>query len=138
MSERDRPQTTLLRLAAFIIDALAGALALIIPATLLSYGVAWYGASSKTITLVWWGALLLLILTLLLRDGIRGRSHGKRIMGLRLDTADGRPCGYGRSLLRNLPLIVPGWNVIELVLLAFSKGSRRTGDRMAGTTVIEE
>lgn len=129
---------TLLRLAAFVVDALVLSLLLIVPASLVSYGVAWVGASLKAITLVWWGALLILFIALLLRDGYRGRSMGKRLFGLKIEIAGGGKCGYGRSVVRNLPLIVPGWNLVEVWFVLFSRSRRRTGDRMARTSVVEE
>lgn len=128
-------QTTLLRIAAFLVDALLIALILILPATIVSYGMTWT-ATPKGIQLVWWTALGILIFALLIRDGIRGRSIGKHLLGLRLVTGSGKPCGYFRSIVRNLPLIVPLWNVVELVMVVF--GSSRTGDRIARTLVTEE
>ncbi|HEX8151902.1 MAG TPA: RDD family protein [Thermoanaerobaculia bacterium] len=128
-------QTTLLRIAAFLVDALLIALMLILPATIISYGMTWT-ATPKGIHLVWWAALGILIFALLIRDGIRGRSIGKHLLGLRLVTGSGKPCGYFRSVIRNLPLIVPLWNVVELVMVVF--GRSRTGDRIARTLVTEE
>lgn len=48
----------------------------------------------------------------------------------------GEGCGYARSLLRNFPLVIPGWNVLEVMLVLL--GRNRTGDRLAKTTVTEE
>lgn len=131
----DGPQTRLLRIAAFLVDALSLSLLLILPASAVSYGMTWT-TTPKGIQLVWWGALGVLMLSMLLRDGFRGRSMGKHLLGLRIVTSRGDGCGYGRSLLRNLPLIVPVWNFVEVVLVLL--GKPRTGDRLAGTTVTEE
>ena len=98
--------------------------------------MAYIGGSVKIIQIVWWVALGILIVAILLRDGFRGRSLGKRVLGLRMITPRGDRCGYFRSILRNLPLIVPGWNLIEVVLVL--AGRSRTGDRLARTTVTEE
>jgi len=130
------PQTTLLRIAAFLVDALTISLILILPASAVSYAMAYVGGSIKTIQIVWWVALGTLIISILFRDGFRGRSLGKQVLGLRLITPGGKRCGYFRSILRNLPLIVPGWNLIEVVLVL--AGRSRTGDRLAATTVAEE
>jgi uncharacterized RDD family membrane protein YckC len=132
----DTSQTTLLRIAAFLVDALSLSLVLMLPSALLSYGLAWIGGSVKAISLVWFVSLGILTLGLLIRDGFHGRSLGKQLLGLRLLTPRGEGCGYGRSLARNLPLIVPGWNLIEAVMVA--GGHQRTGDRIARTTVAEE
>ncbi len=129
-------QTILLRIAAFLVDAVTIAIVLILPASLVSYALAWIGGSVKGIQIVWWVALATLILSILIRDGIRGRSVGKQLLGLRLTTRSGGRCGYFRSIVRNLPLIVPLWNMIEVGFVL--AGKPRTGDRIAGTAVSEE
>ncbi|HEX7153241.1 MAG TPA: RDD family protein [Thermoanaerobaculia bacterium] len=132
----DSSQTTLLRIAAFLVDALSISILLVLPASIVSYAMAWIGGSVKAIQIVWWVALAILLFGILIRDGVRGRSMGKHVLGLRLLTPRGEGCSYPRSLLRNLPLVVPGWNVIEVALVAI--GRPRTGDRIARTTVTEE
>jgi uncharacterized RDD family membrane protein YckC len=129
-------QTTLLRVAAFIVDALTIAILLVLPASGISYAMAWIGGSVKGIQLVWWVALGIIMVAILLRDGFRGRSIGKQLLGLRMITPRGERCGYARSVIRNVPLIVPLWNVVELVLVVI--GKPRTGDRIARTQVAEE
>lgn len=131
----DSSQTRLLRIAAFLVDALSISLILILPGAVVSYAMTWTG-SPRWIQLVWWAALLILMVAMLLRDGFRGRSLGKHLLGLRLLTPRGEHCGWGRSIVRNLPLIVPVWNLVELVLVLL--GKPRTGDRIAKTTVTEE
>lgn len=132
----DSPQTILLRIAAFLVDALSISVLLILPASAVSYALAWIGGSVKAIQIVWWVVLGILVLVMLVRDGIRGRSFGKQLLGLRLITPRGEGCGWFRSLVRNLPLIVPLWNVAEVALVIL--GRPRTGDRLAKTTVTEE
>jgi uncharacterized RDD family membrane protein YckC len=131
----DNSQTKLLRIAAFLVDALSIALLLILPTSAVSYAMTWT-TSPKGIQLVWWAALAILMLAMLLRDGFRRRSIGKQLLGLRLLTPKGEGCGYGRSLLRNFPLVIPGWNLLEVMLVIL--GRARTGDRLAKTTVTEE
>jgi uncharacterized RDD family membrane protein YckC len=131
----DNSQTRLLRIAAFLVDALSIAIVLILPASAVSYAMTWT-TSPKGIQLVWWAALAILMLALLLRDGFRRRSIGKQLLGLRVMTPKGEGCGYFRSIIRNLPLVIPGWNLLEVVLVL--AGKSRTGDRLAKTTVTEE
>jgi uncharacterized RDD family membrane protein YckC len=131
----DSSQTKLLRVAAFLVDALIMAIILILPASAVSYGMTW-AASPKGIQMVWWAALAILMVAMLFRDGFRGRSVGKHLLGLRLLTPRGEGCGYGRSLVRNLPLLLPVWNLLEVILILL--GKPRTGDRIARTTVTEE
>jgi uncharacterized RDD family membrane protein YckC len=132
----DGSQTTLLRIAAFLVDALSISLLLVLPAALLSYTLAWIGGEIKAIQIVWYVALAIVIIAMLFRDGWRGRSLGKQILGLRLITPNDRPCGYFRSLVRNFGLVVPGWNLVEVVLVI--AGKRRLGDKIAKTIVTEE
>ena len=129
-------QTTLLRVAAFLVDAVTMAVILILPATIISYTLAWVGGAMQAIAIVWVTALALLMIGLLFRDGYRGRSIGKQMLGLRLLTPRGEGCGYGRSVVRNLPLIIPVWNLLEAGLVI--AGRPRTGDRIARTMVTEE
>jgi uncharacterized RDD family membrane protein YckC len=132
----DISQTTLLRIAAFLVDALCMSIVLILPCSIISYALAWFGGAVRAIAIVWLVALALLVVGLLLRDGYRGRSFGKQLLGLRVMTPGGQGCGYGRSVIRNIPLIVPLWNVVEAVLVV--AGRARTGDRLARTQVTEE
>ena len=131
----DSSQTKLLRIAAFLVDALSISILLILPASAISYGMTW-STSPKGIQIVWWAALAVLMVAMLFRDGFRGRSIGKQLLGLRLVTPRGEGCGYGRSLIRNLPLVIPVWNFIEVLLVLL--GKPRTGDRIANTSVTEE
>ena len=131
-----RSQTTLLRIGAFLVDALILSLILILPTSAVSYATAWIGGSVNAIQIVWWAALAVLLAGLLGRDGYKGRSIGKHLLGLRLVTPNGGQCGYGRSVVRNFPLIVPVWNFLEVALVL--AGRPRTGDRIAHTTVTEE
>lgn len=131
----DSSQTKLLRIAAFLVDALSISLILILPASTVSYAMTWT-TSPKGIQLVWWAALAVLMVAMLLRDGFRRRSVGKQLLGLRLITPKGDGCGYGRSIVRNIPLVIPGWNLLEVILIV--AGKPRTGDRIARTTVTEE
>lgn len=131
----ESPQTRLLRIAAFLVDALSFALALILPASIVSYALT-FASTPKGIQMVWLAALAILILGMLFRDGYRGRSMGKQILGLRLLTPKGEGCSYGRSAARNVTLIIPILNLAEVILVI--AGKPRVGDRIAGTTVTEE
>ena len=80
---------------------------------------------------------------LLTRDALpflNGQSIGKKVLNLRAVKKDGRHLtdDYGSSVLRNLPLVFPLFQVIELVFLWVSQDSRRIGDQFADTKVIKE
>jgi uncharacterized RDD family membrane protein YckC len=131
-------QTLLLRLAAFCVDGLIFALTLIVPASVISYSIVFFASGMKGIPLVWWTTIFIFFLCLLFRDGWRGRSPGKRLLGLRVQLRNGGSCGYARSLARNFMLIVPLWNLLEVWMVLFAREGRRTGDRIAATTIVEE
>ena len=133
---REMSQTTLLRIGAFLTDALTISILLVLPSSIASYAMAWIGGSARAIQLVWYIALAILIVAILLRDGYHGRSPGKRLLGLRIVTPKGDGCSYPRSVIRNLPLVIAGWNLVELFLVL--RGRARTGDKIARTTVAEE
>lgn len=80
---------------------------------------------------------------LLFKDGNKkGRSRGKRVMGLMVVSLHtGKPCGKGRSFLRNFILFIPYINImfllIEFISVVSSPQGKRLGDIMAGTQVIK-
>ena len=131
----DTSQTTLLRIAAFLVDALSLSIVLILPCSIISYAFASV-EYQKAVLIVWLIAGAILSVGLLIRDGYRGRSIGKQLLGLRVITPRGDGCGWGRSIVRNLPIIIPGWNLVEAGFVF--AGKARTGDRIARTTVTEE
>src|SRR5438552_3937909 len=97
----DTSQTTLLRIAAFLVDALSLSIVLILPGALISYVLASL-EYQKGVTIVWLAAVAILSAGLLIRDGFHGRSFGKQLLGLRVVTPKGDGCGWGRSLVRNI------------------------------------
>jgi len=133
MSEEPRRAGLLLRTAAKILDLiLIAAVIEVIPRAGFFAGLAY----------------------LLLGDGLfDGRSLGKKLIRLKVVSADAlQPCTFRESLLRNSTLglgyflwLIPwiGWialpviAAVEFVLILGNKESRRLGDEIAGTTVIE-
>jgi uncharacterized RDD family membrane protein YckC len=70
-----------------------------------------------------------------------GRTPGKRWLNLRVLMADGRPIGWGPSLIRNLLRVVdglPGAYTVGLVCLLMTRDFQRIGDLVAGTLVVHE
>jgi uncharacterized RDD family membrane protein YckC len=126
-------QTTLLRIAAFLVDALCLSVLLILPASVISYGLAWVGGAIKAIQIVWFVAIGILGIGMLLRDGYKGRSLGKQMLGLRIVTPAGEGCGWGRSVVRNFWLLL-----FPVEIFFVLRGRQRVGDRVARTTVTQE
>jgi uncharacterized RDD family membrane protein YckC len=89
---------------------------------------AWY-----LVVLGWW-----LLMTWM--EGRYGWTPGKAAFGIRVvrDTT-GEPCGFGKSVIRNLMWIVDGFcfGVVAIVTASGSPGHRRLGDRAAGTLVVD-
>lgn len=85
---------------------------------------------------VYRAAQLLFVVLFLLRD-VRGASPGKLLLGLSVARPDGRPLRPLDSVLRNLPLLLPGLNLYEAAAVARRPDARRLGDRLAGTSVGE-
>ena len=75
-------------------------------------------------------------LLVLFRDAAGG-SPGKKLFGLRLVQKGGSGSGPAASLARNLTLLVPGWNLIEIASVIRRRDGRRPGDKLAGTTLVE-
>ena len=86
------------------------------------------------IVLIVLGVLFALLYTLL-ADGLEGgQSVGKRMVGIRVVSADtGAPCTFGQSFLRNLLLAFLG--PIDWIFI-FGERHQRLGDKAAGTIVI--
>lgn len=74
----------------------------------------------------------------LVRDA-GGASIGKRIMGLRVVKYDNldRPATLTQSILRNVTLLIPLVNILDVVYAFTDPKGRRVGDRAAGTFLTE-
>ena len=68
-----------------------------------------------------------------------GAALGKRAMGLRVVSArDGvTPVTYGQALVRNVALLIPFFNLVDLTVPYRDPLCRRYGDRWAKTRVVE-
>lgn len=70
-----------------------------------------------------------------------GRTPGKRWTGLRVVKVGGTPVGFVASALRNLLRIVdalPGFYLVGILAVLFTRNNQRLGDLAAGTIVIRE
>jgi len=82
-----------------------------------------------------WLLSVVLLILFILKDGVRGRSLGKLITGLRVvDSDDNTPVGFGQSFKRNLCLIIP---IVPIIVAFQIHGSGyRWGDGWANSRVI--
>lgn len=68
-----------------------------------------------------------------------GQTPGKRLVGLRVICADGRPVTFTEALIRNLVRLIdflPGFYGIGVVVMFTQRHWRRLGDLAAGTLVV--
>jgi len=125
-----------MRAAAFGIDLILVAGVPLLLASAIILGVHAASPASAGLDAGFRAAQAVAMFLFLLRDA-DGGSLGKRLFGLRLVRRGGAAAGPLQSLLRNLTLLVPGWNLIELVSLIRRRDGRRPGDRLAGTALVE-
>ncbi len=126
-----------LRAAAFGLDLICLAGGPLLVATVVVFLVVLFAPEPPAgLPGVFRAAQLLFVVLFLLRDA-RGASPGKHLLGLSVVRAGGGRAGPIESILRNLPLLVPGLNLLEAAAVARRPDSRRLGDRLAGTTVGE-
>ncbi|MFB6138571.1 MAG: RDD family protein [Halobacteriaceae archaeon] len=72
-------------------------------------------------------------------EGRRGQTVGKLVLGLGVVRMNGRPCGFRRSLIRNLirPIdFLPAGYAVGLASMVATEYDRRLGDLAAGTVVV--
>ena len=139
-----------LRLARLASRGLAFALDVLIQAVLwlvFTLIVLWAGVHDEAL-----GAAILLGLLVLVRVGYPvlfetlagGRTLGKMAFGLRVVRDDGGPIRFRHALTRGLagavvdfgPVLV--WSAVAIVVSLFSAKSKRAGDFLAGTVVVQE
>ena len=80
----------------------------------------------------------------LLRDGLpivglKERSIGKSVIGLKVVVFEGgqEAKSWMDSVKRNFLWLIPLMGLVEAFFVLFDKDSRRIGDRIAGTLVVE-
>jgi len=72
-------------------------------------------------------------------EGLRGDTPGKRALGLRVVTTNGRPIGFAHAALRNVLRaadLLPTAYLVGVVTMAISPRFQRIGDLVAGTLVV--
>ena len=122
------------RLLAFLLDVLAAA-AVADAAGFVATGAVWWGLpfARQAIPWIWSSAGALAAALFLLRDARGGRA--RRWLGLEAVRPDGRVPGAALSIRRNLPLLVPGWNVLEVLPVLRDGSAPRRSDRKTGVQI---
>lgn len=104
------------------------------------------GASdaAEMIALAFWFIWLFLVLfgyDILFETLGRGRTIGKRALGIRVVRVAGGPVGFVTSAVRNLLRIVdflPGFYAVGIVSILATERNQRLGDLAAGTLVVRD
>lgn len=123
------------RILSLLLDVLVCA-ALADVAGLAVTGLVWRYAPAARPAIPWvWVALAAAATgAFLLRDARGGRA--RRWLALEIRQPDGRPPGALGSLRRNLPLLIPLWNVYDAWPLLADGDAPRRCDRRTGTRIF--
>jgi len=116
------------RIKAFLIDHIIYSIILVGPSTLLIPSDNFFSAFPIF--------MIIAFIAYAFKDIFNGRSVGKRILGLYVRNHDdfAKTPRYYYLIIRNLFLFL--WPV-ELILLLIDRDSRRLGDKLAKTQVVE-
>jgi len=128
-SEMRRARAFALLLDLLIPAAIADAVGLLLTAAV------WYVAPeiSPRAAWIWLGAAAAALGAFLLRDGRGGRA--RRWLAFEVRDREGQAPGRWGSIRRNLPLLVPGWNLIEAWPILRDGRAARPSDRRRGFEV---
>lgn len=123
------------RLLAFLLDVLAAA-ALADAGALLATAAVWWGLpfAREAIPWIWGAAGGTAVVLFLVRDARGGRA--RRWLGLEAVRREGGPPGAALSIRRNLPLLIPGWNVLEAWPVVRDGAAPRRSDRKTGVRIL--
>ena len=122
------------RILAFFLDLLVCAGCADV-AGLLITAFLWAAAPGgrRAIPAVWAAAGLAAAAAFLLRDARGGRA--RRWLGLVAVGPEGAVPGRAASIRRNIPLLVPGWNIVEAWPVLRHGDASRSADRRTGVRI---
>jgi hypothetical protein len=115
------------RALALFLDAGLIAAAVDVPAALILLALFFF-APEAPLTEAGLFAFIVSLCAFLARDARGGLS--RKWLGFKIEDEGGRPPGWLRSAVRNLPLFIPGWNVYEALRVFRAGGSPRSLDRL--------
>jgi hypothetical protein len=123
------------RILAFLLDILVCA-ALVDVLGLFGTGAIelWTPLWRRAIPWLWAGAAALAAVAFLLRDVSGGRA--RRWLALRAIDREGHPPGVRGSVRRNLPLLIPIWNLIEVWPILRRLETERPSDKRSGNRIV--
>jgi hypothetical protein len=123
------------RLLALFLDVLVCAVPADLAGLLLTAAVWRFLPSARgAVPAIWAAAGAAATVAFLLRDARGGRA--RRWLAIEVRRADGRPPGASGSIRRNLPLLVPLWNLWDAWPLLRDRGASRRTDRRTGIRML--
>ena len=124
------------RLLALFLDILVCAAPADLAGLILT-GILWrfFPAGRDLIPAVWVAAGSAATVTFLLRDARGGRA--RRWFGIAVERADGSPPGAWGSIRRNLPLLIPLWNLRDAWPVLGNGDAPRRSDRRGGLRMVQ-
>ncbi len=127
-----------LRLAAFLIDSLFVTVFILILGNLsCAFFLKVFPKFPYAIYISWAFFVILGVGYILFKDGFKGRSFGKRIMGLIVHQENKLPCNFSNSFLRNFTLFLPIINFYEFYLFLKKQNNQRLGEKISKTKIEE-
>lgn len=94
----------------------------------------WAPGWRRAISWIWAAAAAAALFAFLLRDASGGRA--RRWLALEVTDPRGRAPGAWGSIRRNLPLVVPVWNLLEAWPVIRDGRAQRSADRKRGLRVV--
>jgi hypothetical protein len=123
-----------MRLLALFLDVLVCALAADAAGLVLTFAIWRYFPGARgAVPWIWAACGLAAVAAFLLRDRRGGRA--RRWLALEARRPDGRPPGAWGSIRRNLPLLVPLWNLYDAWPLRADGEAPRRSDRRTGIRI---
>ncbi len=123
------------RILALFLDVLVCAVPVDLAGLILTW-ILWrfVPAARDLIPAIWIAAAAVATVAFLLRDARGGRA--RRWLGLEVRRADGSAPGAWRSIRRNLPLLVPLWNLWDAWPILENGEAPRRSDNRAGLRMV--
>jgi len=85
--------------------------------------------------------LFIIFVYFIIMEAYVGWTIGKKLLGMRVVDDTGNKIGLSKSSIRNVLRLVdglPAFNILGIILIAFSTRGQRFGDRVAKTYVVKE
>lgn len=127
------------RIIAHIIDLFLMAIGLIAGSLVISQASVIVGPGIAGLVTAVFTTFFIFVYFIVSEMLMKGQTIGKKLLGLRVVTIEGRPLGWSGSFLRNVLRIadlLPGTYLLGLVTMFLNERSQRLGDLIAGTIVI--